>query len=60
MDLACAMMWGFKDYDGLNKLQNRAIRLYLGIGKFTPISFNYFTNKSTAKSINSFRIKEVL
>ena len=37
MDLACAMMWGFKDYDGLNKLQNRVIRLYLGTGKFTPI-----------------------
>jgi hypothetical protein len=30
-------MWGFKDYDGLNKLQNRAIRLYLGTGKFTPL-----------------------
>ena len=30
-------MWGFKEYDELNKLQNRAIRTYLGIGKFTPI-----------------------
>ena len=31
-------MWGFKEYDGLNRLQNRAIRSYLGTGKFTPIS----------------------
>ena len=31
-------VWGFKEYDGLNRLQNRAIRSYLGTGKFTPIS----------------------
>jgi len=30
-------VWGFKEYDGLNKLENRAIRSYLGTGKFTPI-----------------------
>ena len=30
-------VWGFKPYDGIEKLQNRAIRSYLGVGKFTPI-----------------------
>ncbi|CAG2187145.1 unnamed protein product [Mytilus edulis] len=33
----CAGVWGFKAYEGLDKLQNRAIRSFLGVGKFTPI-----------------------
>ncbi|CAG2202773.1 unnamed protein product [Mytilus edulis] len=32
-----AGVWGFKAYERLDKLQNRAIRSFLGVGKFTPI-----------------------
>ena len=32
----CACIWGFRDFDCVNKIQNRAIRYYLGVHKFAP------------------------
>ena len=30
-------IWGFKDYDVCNNIQNRAIRYYLGLHRFAPV-----------------------
>ena len=31
-----ASIWGFKSYSCINAVQNRAMRVFLGIGKYTP------------------------
>ena len=31
-------IWGFKDFQCCKKVQNRAMRYYLGVHKFAPIS----------------------
>jgi hypothetical protein len=31
-----AAIWGTKDYSCINAVQNRAMRFYLGVGKYTP------------------------
>ncbi len=31
----CGAVWGFKDYDKCNTIQNRAIRAYLGVHRFS-------------------------
>ena len=33
-----AEIWGYKDYPSSNKIQNRAIRFFLGVHKFAPIA----------------------
>jgi hypothetical protein len=31
-----AAIWGTKEYSCINAVQNRAMRFYLGVGKYTP------------------------
>ncbi len=31
----CGVVWGFKDYDKCNTIQNQAIRAYLGVHRFS-------------------------
>ena len=33
----CSGVWGFKNFDKINMIQNRAIRYFLGVHRFTPI-----------------------
>ena len=33
-----ASIWGFKSYSCINAVQNRAMRVFLGVGKYTPIA----------------------
>jgi hypothetical protein len=34
-----AAIWGTKEYSCINAVQNRAMRFYLGVGKYTPIIY---------------------
>ena len=40
MDYACGI-WGYKDYNKLNTVQHRAMRCFLGVGKYTAIPALY-------------------
>lgn len=33
-----ASIWGFKSYSCINAVQNRAMRFFLGVGKYTPVA----------------------
>ena len=33
----CSSIWGFKNFDKIDMIQNRAIRYFLGVHRFTPI-----------------------
>ena len=33
----CSGLWGFKQFNKIDTLQNRAIRYFLGVHRFTPI-----------------------
>ena len=33
-----ASVWGYKSYSCINAVQNRAMRFFLGIGKYTPVA----------------------
>ena len=32
----CAAIWGTKEFSAINAVQNRAIRFFLGVGRYTP------------------------
>ena len=33
-----ACIWGFKTYSCINAVQNRAMRFFLGVGRYTPVA----------------------